>query len=468
MKIFKSKSFDSPRKKQSLQQMISLWLLGCASVALFTGYFSENFSTFISIALYTMWIELIIADICWGLTEDNWPSLIAASWLLACSLGVWNFSGQIYRPGSAPIATVHFLWLLLIGYLALRVGMFTGTRAQGISQRIENICRAASPEHLAPHYFGHALLSLCAGSCLGICAIYAYFGSVPFFSDNPPLARYQFFNGPFTNNIFRFLFRVFSAISIVSSMYLTVLINKFSSQKRIAAFLCVTFTLLCILGSGSRGDFSALVLFIGIRIIFFSPPKKRIFPALVTSAFCIATFCILTISRIRSGLDSLANVFPEISDAALLIHSVNTHDVPFAWGKTYLSALLSFVPSSIFPFRETYGFGRYSLEIFHLGETSPIAPTYGGLRPTFVGEAYLNGGLAGIILFGLALGVLLGTWRCRQRTIQTLSGGWVIFFLLSLLTVMVSDFYGIFYGVLVVIGVTLGIKRLFKRVICQK
>ncbi|QCC84680.1 oligosaccharide repeat unit polymerase [Desulfovibrio desulfuricans] len=468
MKLLRINFFDPLQEKQSLLQWTSHWLLACASAALFAGYFLENTDTFITIALYMLWIELIIAGTQWGLCEDNWPTLIAAGWLLACSLGVWNFFGQIYSPGPVPSATVQFLWLLLIGYLALRAGMHIGTRAQGISQGVEKFCWAVSPEHFASHSFWHTIFALCAGSCVGLCMIYAYFGSIPFFSDNPPLARYQFFNGPFTNNLFRFAFRVFSAVSMISSMYIIVLINNNLSLKRkITAFFCVTLTLLCVLGSGSRGDFCALVLFIGIRITFFWPAKKRLLPALITIAFCGATFCILTLSRIRSGLDSLSRVFPEISDAALLIQSMNTHDVPFCWGKTYLSALLSFVPSSIFPFRETYGFGRYSLEVFSLNETSPIAPTYGGLRPTFVGEAYLNGGLVGVILFGVVLGILLGAWRCRQRTIQNCSGGWVMFFLISLLTVMVSDFYGIFYGVVVVTCAAWAMERLFKRLACQ-
>ena len=189
-------------------------------------------------------------------------------------------------------------------------------------------------------------------------------------------------------------------------------------------------------------------------------------PALVACSVCVTAFCVLTLSRIKDGLGSLASVFPELADGAMLTHAAKAYDVPLAWGKTYLSALLSFVPSSVFPFRETYGFGRYSLEILYLGDDSPIAPMYGGLRPTFVGEAYLNGGIIGVILFGLVLGICLGAWRARQETIQHFSGGWVVFFLLSLLAVMVSDFYGIFHGLLLVVGLVWAVEKMLKRSAC--
>ena len=460
--------FNSGKNNVSQLQLVSGCLLLCAGAALLAAHlFAESMLTFINVALYLCWGELLIAGIRWGGWEDNWPSVVAGGWLLACTLGIWDFTGKIFFPGPSYAATVWFLWLLLVGYLALRAGMFAGFRAQALSSSIEKVCRYLSPEYMAPRSFRYTLVALGFCSCVGLCFIYAYFGSIPLLSDNPPLARYQFFNGPFTKNLFRFFFRVCSAISMIASMYLVVLINRdFSFKEKIAAGITVVFSLLCALASGSRGDFSVLILFICVRIVFLWPAKKRLVPALITCSVGVAAFCILTISRIKLGLSSLSNVFPEISDAALLTQAAKVHDVPFAWGKTYLSALLSFVPSSVFPFRETYGFGRYSLEILYLGDDSPIAPTYGGLRPTFVGEAYLNGGIMGVILFGLILGMCLGAWRARQGTIQLFSGGWVVFFLLSLLTVMVSDFYGIFHGLLLVVGLVWAFEKMLKRAAC--
>jgi hypothetical protein len=458
-------SVEALQKRASLLKWASCCLLCCAGAALlFAHFFADSMQLFLNIALYLSWVEFAVAGIRWGLWEDNWPSLVGGGWLLACTLGVWDFSGHLYCPEAVLAPTAYFLWLLLLGYLALRGGMAMGAQARSFASVVEKICVALSPEHLAKRSFRYSLVALGVCSCLGICYIYAHFGSVPLFSDNPPLARYQFFNGPFTKNLFRFAFRVFSAVSMVASMYLVMLMHKdLSVSGKIASVFTVAFTMLCVLASGSRGDFSVLLLFIGIRVIFLWPAKKRLVPALMACFVCIAAFCAVTVSRVQSGLDSLSLVFSEISDAALLTQSARIHEVPLAWGKTYLSALLSFVPSSVFPFREAYGFGRYSLGIFYLGREAPIAATYGGLRPTFVGEAFLNGGLVGVLLFGLALGAILGTWKCRQGTIKRLSGGWVMFFLLSLLTVMVSDFYGIFHGVLLVACSVWGVEKMLKR-----
>ncbi len=346
---------------------------------------------------------------------------------------------------------ISFLKLFLAGYIALRFGMILGNANQKLSACSEKVSALLSPEIIAPTTYGIALLTICFVSCVGICCIYAHFESIPILSDNPPLARYQFFNGPFTNNLYRFFFRTFSALSLVSAMYLIALPkNTFSHSTKIAAYLCIGFTLLCAIASGSRGDFLVLILFIAVAFIFSRPARQRLLTAIVAASGCAVVFCMLTAYRLRNALDSLYGVFPEISDAALMMESARAHDVPLALGKTYLSAILSFIPSSLCPFRETYGFGRYSLKILYLGIDSPIAPTYGGLRPTFVGEAALNGGIVGVILTGLLLGAILGAYRCRQSSLKRLSGAWVLFFLLSLLTVMVSDFYGVFHGVALV------------------
>ena len=129
-------------------------------------------------------------------------------------------------------------------------------------------------------------------------------------------------------------------------------------------------------------------------------------------------------------------------------------------GKTYLAAFLSFIPSAIFPFREAYGFGRYSLEILFSGNA---APTYGGLRPSFVGEAYLNFGVPGVFFIGYLLGAVLGLWQKGTASLRNSSGAMVFFFLFSLLTVMVSDFYGIFHAFVLIALLMWAMRRIMER-----
>lgn len=405
----------------------------------------NGITTFVSVALYFLWLEFCVAACKWCFAEENWPSFISAAWLLACTLGVW-FPFQSVAPTSA-----NFVCHLLAGYSALRFGMLCAICIQPLHIQTERICRVLSPEYVAPgtYKYGIYVASICSG--LAICAIYLWFCSIPILSDDPALARYQHFNGPFTNNLFRFSFRVFSSLSLVSSLYIIAMFNaRIKKIEKCIAIASITLASLCMIASGNRGDISVLFLFLMIRVFFCLSKKRKVIGGMIICAITLSVFCFFTWFRNIDKIISLSTIFPEIADGALLLKAARTYDVPFAYGKTYLAAVLSFIPSSIFPFREIWGFGRYSLEILYLGQNTPIAPTYGGLRPTFVGEAFLNGGDFGVVTFGVVLGIILGTWRCCSQFTKRLSGAQVVFFLFSLCSVMVSDFYGVFHGVVLI------------------
>jgi|GEM_PF-3503081 len=402
----------------------------------------DGVTFFVYVALCLLWLELCSTGYKWCFIGENWPSFISAAWLLACTLGVW-LPFQSVTPSSA-----KFVFIFLAGYSALRLGMLSSVVMQPLRLPIAQICRVVSPEHIAPrtHKYGIYAVSICSG--IVICCIYLWFRSIPILSSNPEFARYQHFNGPFTNNLFRFSFRVFSSLSLVTSLYIIAMFNvRIKKLELFVAIFSVVLASLCMIASGNRGDISVLFLFLMIRIFFCLSKRKKVIGGMLIGAITLSVFCLFTWYRNIDRIISFVTIFPEIPDGVLLLQAAHTYDVPFAYGKTYLAAALSFIPSSIFPFRETWGFGRYALEILYLGQNTPIAPTYGGLRPTFVGEAYLNGGYFGVVAFGMVLGIILGIWRCSSQSIKILSGTQVVFFLLSLCSVMVSDFYGVFHGI---------------------
>jgi oligosaccharide repeat unit polymerase len=72
------------------------------------------------------------------------------------------------------------------------------------------------------------------------------------------------------------------------------------------------------------------------------------------------------------------------------------------YGKTYAAALLTFIPQYISDFRRQYGLGRVTCYI--LGYDPNI---HAGVRVTMFGEVYLNFGMTGVILLGLAYGLVV-------------------------------------------------------------
>ncbi|WP_297671965.1 hypothetical protein [uncultured Desulfovibrio sp.] len=418
-----------------------------------------------SICLYCLWLEFGIAAYHWCLKGANWPAFMACGWLLACSLGAWlpfdgitatvlDLQGRERRLCDLQILS-QYLWTYIAGYAVLRLGIRCGgglPRLQGFS---EKCCRMLSPETIAPRTGITVIRIVCVASILTICGFYWYYGVVPIFAKDPAFARYQFFNGPFTSNLSRFHYRAASALLLLSCLFLTALFRK--NGRCVLDASLIALSIGCMLSSGSRGDGVAATLFVAFRLVFATPPGKRRQYAAALGVLFLSAFLLLTWYRQKGHWVNRFTVFPELIEGAWLAHRADSHHVPRAMGKTYAAAALSFVPSSVLPFREKYGFGRYALRINNLDSPPGVQPpaSSGGIRPTFVGEAYLNGGLAGVVIAALALGLALGTWTAGEA-FRRRSGAAVAYFLLSLCTVMASDFYGAFHGLALLLLIVWG------------
>lgn len=94
------------------------------------------------------------------------------------------------------------------------------------------------------------------------------------------------------------------------------------------------------------------------------------------------------------------NTFSDLRDFSWVLTGFNDD---FLLGKTYLSAIISFIPSSILEFRESYKYGIVTNNFAGIGNWS----NHLGLRMTVFGEIYLNFGYIGIIIFSTIMGYIL-------------------------------------------------------------
>jgi oligosaccharide repeat unit polymerase len=114
---------------------------------------------------------------------------------------------------------------------------------------------------------------------------------------------------------------------------------------------------------------------------------------------------------VRAGAYSLGDFFASL--VFLLFYGNNFSDLrDFAWvysawnhvfwgGKTYLVAILSFIPRFAWQFRDTWGLGVMTTTTVGF---DPNVHT--GLRPGQFGEGFFNFGLPGVVIVGLVLGVI--------------------------------------------------------------
>ncbi|WP_375443770.1 O-antigen polymerase [uncultured Fibrella sp.] len=136
----------------------------------------------------------------------------------------------------------------------------------------------------------------------------------------------------------------------------------------------------------------------------------------VMTAISVILFLVMLLAYIRNSTDETStdpslvalsfiaeifygNTFSDVRDFSWVLGNWNRE---YYLGRSYLAAFLSFIPSSLYPIRETWGIGKLTVRAAGLDET-----THPGLRMGVFGEMYLNFGIIGVALFGIIWGYIL-------------------------------------------------------------
>ena len=94
------------------------------------------------------------------------------------------------------------------------------------------------------------------------------------------------------------------------------------------------------------------------------------------------------------------NSFSDIRDGAFVLKGWKESKLGYICGKTYLAGLISFIPSSMSPFKMKWGWGRFSTEMLFGWKNHP------GLRGGNFMEAYVNFGWIGVIFSAILQGYI--------------------------------------------------------------
>jgi hypothetical protein len=105
----------------------------------------------------------------------------------------------------------------------------------------------------------------------------------------------------------------------------------------------------------------------------------------------------------RRWLKVLVDTFGiQVRETARLLYHFSDKGEKFYYGKTFLAGTLSFIPTTLFPFKEKNYFGRVTQRLF---DNNP--ETAGGPNIGLIGESYINFWYIGVIVMPFFIGILV-------------------------------------------------------------
>ena len=188
-------------------------------------------------------------------------------------------------------------------------------------------------------------------------------------------------------------------------------LGKIIRQYRLLCFFAITAVTITNLSTASRGNL--LAPFVTAGLIYFSLKNTKLTPfrASIWAFLLLLSAAALQLIRNHIGI-TLAYLWYEVihgntffanfRDSSFVLMAFEANRYPLFHGRTILAGLLGFVPSSLLPFRQQYAWGAVTLNIVHI--TNPL---HFGLGQVLFSDWYLNFGIAGVVLQGLVIGVVL-------------------------------------------------------------
>ncbi len=210
----------------------------------------------------------------------------------------------------------------------------------------------------------------------------------------------------FANPTYRPVALLISSYSIIIASHCLARYTDTKERSLLGCTLLLTFGLVFF---GARS--SLLSIYISVLLCYLVKLRGRI--SLLKIGILVAVIIVFGfyLGNVRAGQYSPVEFFA--SFLFLLFYGENFADLrDFAWvytawdhvfwaGKTYLAAVLAFIPRFASQFRDTWALGAMTSSM--VGFDPQVHP---GLRPGAFGESFFNFGLFGVVAMGLMLGVL--------------------------------------------------------------
>jgi oligosaccharide repeat unit polymerase len=232
--------------------------------------------------------------------------------------------------------------------------------------------------------------------------------------------------------------------SYIPTVSTFVFVRYLQFKEKSMLILLMIFTMAAIL-SGSR---TALILPFYTGILIYLIAQRRQFSILKYAGLSLLTLAVLFyLGDLRAGSTSISsslmnfgyniaygNNFSDIRDFAWIL-SYWKHE--YLLGKSYLAALLSFVPRSLSDFREVWSISVYTNSLVGFDPAE-----HAGLRPGKFGEPYLNFGLYGVVTIGFLGGYILRFIDVKiKAAVRSKTSNFIKMYSYTFLSILVFQLY---------------------------
>lgn len=306
------------------------------------------------------------------------------------------------RDYPAVVAAIPYIFLLtLLGYIAVLIGGSLWNLQLGVGVRSATIrlldivprCSMMLMRSRSVLVFQAAICLLLQVSILGVYFAYNGFG-------------FDLREFTFANPELRPIALIISGYSVVIASHC---LARYIDTKERSLLVCTLALTVGLVFFGARSNI--LNIYINILLCYLIKLRSRISLFRIGAVTAVIILTVLYLGNVRAGIYSLS-VFFHFLIMALFFGNTFSDFRDFSWvyalwdhkfwiGKTYLAALMSFVPRFASKFRDTWGLGVATATT--LGFDPHVHP---GVRPGAFGEGYFNFGLPGVVAIGLLLGII--------------------------------------------------------------
>ncbi len=185
---------------------------------------------------------------------------------------------------------------------------------------------------------------------------------------------------------------------------------RYIDTKERILLMCTLMQTLGLVFFGSRG--SLLSIYFTVLLCYFMKRRTSISLLRIAGIGLVLIIIAFYLGVVRSGDYAVDNFW--VGLIVVVLYGNNFSDLrDFAWvyskwdnvlwhGKTYLAAVLSFVPRFASTFRDNWALGVAT------SSTAGLDPqVHPGLRPGIFGEGFFNFGILGVVVMGLMFGIIL-------------------------------------------------------------